>query len=295
MAVSNPTVIIGRKGVKGNLFDASLSDAKRRLEKVEHERGQLLDHLKVAEYLKLNADFVNGKTLLSVDPIRTSSLNSLRKAIEDKRVLNAEHIVNDSDWVHSLSNHFFVITQDLASIIPDTEKVKDDEIPLPFDHCCFQITVNGITSITCIFQEDGKTHAMLYIRVNGQWMAIFEQASQMAPFVFTWRQIVAACIAMEAEVVDTETVQPPAKLNKARQRDGKKPLDTYRVLTIRGRSCGGSGGTGEGPRMRLHFRRGHWRHYATGEKVWIKWCLAGDPALGTVQKHYVVRHNPANR
>jgi hypothetical protein len=40
-----------------------------------------------------------------------------------------------------------------------------------------------------------------------------------------------------------------------------------------------------GRKKRLHFRRGHWRHYET-HKTWIKWMLVGDPDLGFIEKQY---------
>jgi hypothetical protein len=40
-----------------------------------------------------------------------------------------------------------------------------------------------------------------------------------------------------------------------------------------------------GPKRRLHFRRGHFRHF-DGWKTWVNWCLVGDPDLGFVDKHY---------
>lgn len=45
------------------------------------------------------------------------------------------------------------------------------------------------------------------------------------------------------------------------------------------------GGDGSSRRRRLHFRRGHWRHFET-HKTWIKWMLVGDPDLGFVEKEY---------
>lgn len=37
--------------------------------------------------------------------------------------------------------------------------------------------------------------------------------------------------------------------------------------------------------VRMHFRRGHWRHYQE-HRTWIKWMLVGDPDLGIIEKHY---------
>jgi hypothetical protein len=36
---------------------------------------------------------------------------------------------------------------------------------------------------------------------------------------------------------------------------------------------------------RLHFRRGHHRHYEN-YKLWIKWQLVGNPDIGFIDKDY---------
>jgi hypothetical protein len=36
---------------------------------------------------------------------------------------------------------------------------------------------------------------------------------------------------------------------------------------------------------RLHFRRGHYRHYPN-HKLWIRWCLVGNPDLGFIDADY---------
>ena len=44
-------------------------------------------------------------------------------------------------------------------------------------------------------------------------------------------------------------------------------------------------GTGTHRSPRLHFRRGHWRHYED-HKTWIRWQMVGNPDLGFVEKQY---------
>ena len=46
------------------------------------------------------------------------------------------------------------------------------------------------------------------------------------------------------------------------------------------------GGTHASPRQ--HERRGHWRTYRSGKRVWVKNCVVGDPSLGHVKHAYVV-------
>ena len=51
----------------------------------------------------------------------------------------------------------------------------------------------------------------------------------------------------------------------------------------------GLGGTHASPRQ--HERRGHWRVTSSGKKVWVRNCMVGDPALGSVFHDYQVKQN----
>lgn len=105
------------------------------------------------------------------------------------------------------------------------------------------------------------------------------------------RNIRAICIMLEAEVAQTEVIRVDAKLNKAREKRGKLPLSDYHVvsLTRRERALPRARGELDPDREirhpRMHFRRGHWRHYQD-HRTWIKWMLVGDPDLGIIEKHY---------
>lgn len=43
-----------------------------------------------------------------------------------------------------------------------------------------------------------------------------------------------------------------------------------------------------GIHQRWHMRRGHWRHYRDGRKVWVKAYYAGDKKIGIVHKDYAL-------
>jgi len=76
-------------------------------------------------------------------------------------------------------------------------------------------------------------------------------------------------------------------LNRKRERNHKPPLLAYHVVDLDRKNSGAGGPTAEAAAraIRLHFRRGHWRHLDTG-KVWVNWCLVGNPDLGWVDKEY---------
>lgn len=106
------------------------------------------------------------------------------------------------------------------------------------------------------------------------------------------QQIRAIAITLDAEIVSAEINRAPHRLNTERVKRGKLPLYDFHTLSLANR----------GPRplprqpdpyasdephhqKRLHFRRGHWRHYQS-HKTWIKWMLVGNPDLGRIEKAY---------
>jgi hypothetical protein len=84
----------------------------------------------------------------------------------------------------------------------------------------------------------------------------------------------------------------PAKLNRKRIKRGKEPFYEYRVLTV----------DPDAPNVeiinpvkrhhkspKLHVRRGHWRQYKSGKRVWVDQMLVGNPDRGVVIKDYEVK------
>ena len=105
------------------------------------------------------------------------------------------------------------------------------------------------------------------------------------------RNIKGASIAIEAEVAELVVERAPYKLNRARERRGKPPLfDFHRIVLSKRRRLAPVPAelfASDEPRHspRWHFRRGHYRHFATF-KTWIKWTLVGEPDLGFIDKEY---------
>lgn len=96
------------------------------------------------------------------------------------------------------------------------------------------------------------------------------------------------CMALaeyETEIVEQK---PDDRQRKLRQLRGKKPLFTYKVITITGKrkvSEGSKGGTHASPVT--HLRRGHWRHYKSGKRAWIE-AMVVNGIDGIVAKDYKV-------
>lgn len=104
--------------------------------------------------------------------------------------------------------------------------------------------------------------------------------------------LLAFCLTVNCQNVQTAAIAPPAKLNAKRIKNGKPPLDSYHVLVLPGGDDGdpqGGGAFRNGPRV--HWRRGHLRRLGEGRVVWVRHALVGNRALGQVQKEYRVEAN----
>jgi hypothetical protein len=103
------------------------------------------------------------------------------------------------------------------------------------------------------------------------------------------RNIRSICIALDAEVAVTEVIRAPHRLNHQREKQGKKPVLDHHVVNLARRSrvepLPSAGDREARWHPRLHFRRGHWRHFED-HKTWVRWCLVGDPDLGFIDKEY---------
>jgi len=78
--------------------------------------------------------------------------------------------------------------------------------------------------------------------------------------------------------------------NKKRVRKDKKPLIEFKLITIDGKKPdpikAPPAGTHASPKQ--HWRRGHWRHYASGKTVFIDPMLVGDEKNGKIIKDYAI-------
>ena len=183
--------------------------------------------------------------------------------------------------------HPFVVQNDWAKAFENATDYAEGEINLPFNICAFEFRITGLTVIVIALQPEGESVQCIgFVESKGVWFCGEEKLREDDVFNFAWKEIRAICIALEAEAANHELVRAPEKLNRLREAEGKLPLYAYHVVKLSGRhraSAGQFGGTHRSPR--LHFRRGHWRHFST-HKTWIKWMLVGNPELGFIDKEY---------
>lgn len=94
-----------------------------------------------------------------------------------------------------------------------------------------------------------------------------------------------------AYVSGGELVEAKPTLSRVASALKRKPVyklsyTTVQLPGVKSERKAHQGGTHASPRQ--HERRGHWRTYRSGKRVWVKNCVVGDPSLGHVKHAYVV-------
>lgn len=189
--------------------------------------------------------------------------------------------------------HTFVVKQDWAKAFEHATGI-DDSIKLPYNLCTFEFRFSGRNVIATAFDNEGDVGFTAFIQSGDCWVhlaAVRARNTQPEDKVAQaiWDQIRAICIALDAEVATHSVVRAPHALNQKREAAGKIPLSDFHVVELarRHRVSNPTGLVGGGGKKRMHFRRGHWRHFETS-KTWVRWCLVGDPDLGFIQKQYTL-------
>lgn len=123
-----------------------------------------------------------------------------------------------------------------------------------------------------IQQDSVEEVSMAYIHVMAYVLAMLENDKMI-----------------EEDVTYRESVQ-----NKRTKR-GKPPFIEHKILTLGlPRRVYESSESGEHAGRKMHYRRGHWRHFnkrtrAGKTKTWIKPMMVGDPSLGIIVKDYYLK------
>lgn len=182
----------------------------------------------------------------------------------------------------------FVVQHDWASAFQNAGDYADGVFNLPYEMCAFEFRITGRSVTMLAFQTEGCAPSFqVYVQFGNYWVS-HDEAENYPAKLFAMQQVKAICVALDAEVATRTMVRAPEKLNRKRQGEGKLPLYSYHIVNLNRRyraanpSAGGGSSLGK---KRLHFRRGHWRHYAEF-KTWIKWTLVGNPELGFIDKEY---------
>lgn len=208
----------------------------------------------------------------------------------------------------------FVVEHDWAAAFANATDFATGEFELPAPISVFEFRISGMPVVVTASKGDNDNLSLMTaIRTKHGWltngtiqrlpsgafvartpgetvlspMPADDLSMQVADFVAS--QIRAISIALDAEVARADVVRAPHKSNQPRRDRRPLPSYSYHVVSL-ARRCRAERAEVDpdaptGTRKRLHFRRGHWRHYQES-KTWIRWCLVGDPDLGFVDKHY---------
>lgn len=302
-------------------FNQKLSSALDHLDnryryKSEQQLQEKINHLeaKIAAW----DDIESAKQSPVLKNPQSSRLHNLMTALRHNQVRN----LNDKDCeaffelAPSLQQcSIFLISHDWASAFQSSsEDFENHEVQIPFPFCCFELQISNVrVCVITVNRDDNNfetTDMIIFCGTKAGWVittflnlnendhkdVLLEEWQQetkdfsdhAAPLNYiAVCQIKAVCIAMESEIAETEIIRAPHKLNKKREKHGKVPISDYHVINLarrhRSERPATSGTKKASPR--LHFRRGHWRHF-DNHKTWVKWTLVGEPDLGFIDKHY---------
>lgn len=218
-----------------------------------------------------------------------SRSHRLIDAIKIGKIFHDDDFYGDTKISELESAKVFVVGHDWSKAFGDALNDHKNTFILPFDNCLFEFIVNNRCVIVWASQTEGCNPTGDFLIELGEYWYLGGRCDSEAPdnYAALWNHVVAICVALDAEVATHEVIRAPDALNKKRERNGKTLLKDYHIVNLskrhRATSPLASAGTHKSPR--LHFRRGHWRHFET-HKTWIKWMLVGNPSLGFINKHY---------
>jgi len=193
--------------------------------------------------------------------------------------------------------HTLLVQHDWGKVLEDAKVEGLGEDPrLPYEITVFEFLFKGgVRAVVVSFGiKDEEVKGLLFFKTHSGWTRVDVSRGSYNPhgstpiervLYFLELNIRAVCIMLEAEVAEIMPVREPYKRNSAATRKAL-PMFSHHIVSLARRvrltPCDDHE---PGTPKRLHFRRGHWRHYVS-HRTWIKWTLVGNPDLGFVDKEY---------
>lgn len=318
-----------------------LGTAEARLRKIERE-GRAIHEL--LEWVKLEDDSIQR-------PDHSIYHNFLQEV--NSLIVMTDDLTGLAGWepdakISGFDDYqVFLVQHDWAAAFKNaTDFAEGLDFHAPYDRCVFEFKLGNMRWLA--FYMNNQTLSVIartsvgwiaplfmYTKTDVGWVwAVADPATKthtarpddgkLSPWRFLFDrillQIKAVCVALEAKVADTDREDAPAHVNRQRVKRGGAPLDAYHVVRLgykHTRVRTEPQDDWEAVRRRLHFRRGHWRHYDADELLsdgkpcahryvsdpdqlghcpcticgvayrrWIEWMLVGDPDLGFIDKEY---------
>lgn len=241
-----------------------------------------------------------------------SVIHQLRQDIIDGTALvfhmrkEFPRVADDYEQEVFAESQIFLVEHDWAAAFAKAGDYEDDaEFHLPFEVCVFEFKISGHRAAIIATELEGNIYYEIAAKTSIGWFLLGravpwmggshtgkadEDAEGWGTLInFLAPQVKAICVALEAEVAETEVTRAPHKLNRAREKTGRVALSDFHTISLarkrRYAALPASASDEPKTQKRLHFRRGHWRHFETF-KTWIRWTLVGNPDLGFVDKDY---------
>lgn len=190
---------------------------------------------------------------------------------------------------YAFPKHTFVVEHDWSKAFEKAENIQSGEYQLPYEFVSFEFKISG--RHVCVFTNKEDMCAAM-VEFGKYWVDLGSSDLRIMfekLYFMVLEQIRIMCIVLDAEVAESEVIRAPHKLNQSREKSGKLPLYDYHIVKLANRKkyspLPDGHIAGEGRERRMHFVRGHWRHYSD-IKTWIKWHVRGNPDLGFVDKEY---------
>lgn len=239
----------------------------------------------------VRAKLRNGEPVLTKNT--DTRLHRLAEASTSNKVILANGCISKIDASDIANIKPFIVAHNWAAAFADVASDAYKELRAPYPACAFEFLVLGRSVICLVFDdESGRVTIRLMLDLDDAWFVVNSgdqgNEQQAEFFVHIIHQAKATLLAIDAQLAVRNLVRAPIALNRKRQSSGRHPVYDHHVVDLCPKAKADrfdGGGTHASPR--LHFRRGHWRHFTT-HRTWISACLVGNPDLGFLSKHYVV-------
>lgn len=198
-----------------------------------------------------------------------------------------------------------LLAEDLAPNAAFSRELEAEGLlHLPFPQCWFEWDIEPGHTIAGIGCDDTETGRILFsslVRVQGNGWSNWDYIERALPdhndALTEHVEMVcrAALVILNSRSAEKTEIHPSAQINRQRERGAAPPLFSHTVVEIRGIVLGRSGEiTGRTHRSpRMHWRRGHLRHFRNAEgEVYritpIAPMLIGSDKLGKIEHDYMV-------
>lgn len=221
---------------------------------------------------------------------------SLRKAMAAGDFVTFPGDHQNADFAFGLEKEvfrhaeLFAVEHDWARAL-DASDLHGAPFKLPYDVCAFELKASGRPLIALATQFETDVLFSPCIKTDSAWVVCAgtysasresKKATDLCDVIAP--QIRAICIALEAKVARADITRVPYS-GQTGNSSGALSRPYHVVSLVRRSARAMATGNSSDRKVRLHFRRGHWRHFEK-HRTWINWMLVGDPDLGFVDKHY---------